>query len=266
MYLTCSRLPYFCPPNRRTLGCGLYGDRNNPLVVARLEPTPVVIGKAVAFGTLAAVGIAVHTAINLRYLRAPAATGVKVPERVSVLIPARNEEAHIAKTVASILAQQGLDDLEVVVLDDGSTDDTIAIVQAIDDPRLKLIIGGDAPLPAGWLGKPWACARLGEFATGSVLVFVDADVFFEPEAIQGTVELLRGQGFSLVSPIQGSSPKPGLSALCNLWSYGLGVQPCPCAGPRIRPGHPCQPRMVNSSQLTPRPTGRSVAMKQSPVR
>ena len=186
----------------------------------------MVIGKAVAFGTLAAVGIAVHTAINLRYLRAPAATGVKVPERVSVLIPARNEEAHIAKTVASILAQQGLDDLEVVVLDDGSTDDTIAIVQAIDDPRLKLIIGGDAPLPAGWLGKPWACARPGEFATGSVLVFVDADVFFEPEAIQGTVELLRGQGFSLVSPYPRQLAETWLERLVQplvVWSWSATV-------------------------------------------
>ena len=169
-------------------------------MVAHLEPTAVVIRKLVAVGALTAVGIAIHTAINLRYLRSPANNGPRVNEQVSVLIPARNEAEHIATTVRSILAQKGIANLEVIVLDDGSTDDTAAIVAAIDDPRLQLITGGDAPLPAGWLGKPWACARLADLASGSVLVFVDADVTLEPEAVRGTVELLREQGFALVSP------------------------------------------------------------------
>ncbi|MSO26887.1 MAG: glycosyltransferase [Candidatus Nanopelagicales bacterium] len=177
--------------------------------------------RAVSVGALAAVGIAVHTAINLRYLRVPIATTAKVTERVSVLIPARNEAEHIAVTVKSILAQQGLDDLEVIVLDDGSTDGTAAIVQDITDPRLKLIVGTDEP-PTGWLGKPWACARLADFATGSVLVFVDADVYFEPEAIRGTVELLRAQGFALVSPYPKQCAETWLERLVQpliVWSW-----------------------------------------------
>ncbi|MCX6425109.1 MAG: glycosyltransferase, partial [Actinobacteria bacterium] len=102
-----------------------------------MEPTAVVIRKLVAVGALTAVGIAVHTAINLRYLRSPANNGPRVNEQVSVLIPARNEAEHIATTVRSILAHKGIANLEVIVLDDGSTDDTAAIVAAIDDPRLQ---------------------------------------------------------------------------------------------------------------------------------
>ncbi|CAB4760298.1 unannotated protein [freshwater metagenome] len=160
----------------------------------------MVIRKLAAAGALTAVGVAIHTAINMRFLRSPTFNGSRVKEPVSVLIPARNEAEHIANTVRSILAQEGLAHLEVIVLDDGSTDGTAAIMAAIDDPHLKLIAGGDGALPAGWLGKPWACARLAESASGSVLVFIDADVILEPEAISGTVQLLREQGFAMVSP------------------------------------------------------------------
>ena len=186
----------------------------------------MVIRQAVVIGTISAVGIAVHTAINLRRLRAPAAAGPKVTERVSVLLPARNEAEHISVTVRSILAQQGLDELELIVLDDGSTDDTAAIVRAINDPRLKLVVGADDSLPAGWLGKPWACARLADLATGSVLVFVDADVFFEPHAIRGTVELLRNHAFALVSPYPRQVAETWLERLVQpliVWSWSATV-------------------------------------------
>jgi len=94
--------------------------------------------------------------------------------RTSVCIPARNEAASIAACVKAALA---LDPFEVVVVDDGSTDATPDLLQAIaaTDPRLR-VVRVDEPLPRGWVGKPRACAKLVEHAGGDSLLFLDADV------------------------------------------------------------------------------------------
>ncbi len=123
-------------------------------------------------------------------------------ERVSILLPLRNEAHRLRACVESVLAQQGLDDLEIVILDDGSTDGTSALVREVtrDDPRVRIIDGPDEHPPDGWLGKPWACHRLGQAATGHVLVFVDADVVLDPSAVATAVRLLRESGVALISP------------------------------------------------------------------
>ena len=163
----------------------------------------VSLGRAVvATGSLLACAIAAHTAVNLRHLRRPDPHAPRVDEPVTVLIPARDEEAHIATTLRSVLAQSGVASLDVLVLDDGSTDATSTIVAGIaaDDPRVTLVRGEDAPPPPGWLGKPWACTRLAEQASGTVLVFVDADVVLEPHAVRAVTATLRAQGLALVAP------------------------------------------------------------------
>lgn len=154
-----------------------------------------------AAGALAAAGLTAHTAVNVTRLRRPDRTEQPLREPVSVLVPARDEESRVSGTVVSVLAQRGVDDLELVVLDDASSDRTSAVVTAAaaGDPRLVLLQGTEEP-PAGWLGKPWACARLADHARGSVLVFVDADVSLAPDAISSAVRTLRGNDFDLVSP------------------------------------------------------------------
>jgi hypothetical protein len=156
----------------------------------------------VAAGTVGAVVATAHTAVNLRLLRTPSDAPPVVAERVSVLVPARNEAARIAPCIAAILASVGVRELSVVVLDDGSSDGTADVVMATaaGDPRLRLIDGGDARPPDGWLGKTWACHRLAAAASGTVLVFLDADVVVAPHAIAATVALMRGGGLDLVSP------------------------------------------------------------------
>ena len=120
---------------------------------------------------------------------------------MSLLVPARNEAHRIAPTIRSLLAQRGLADVEVLVLDDGSTDGTADVVVEVagDDTRL-CVLTGTAP-PAGVLGKPHACAQLAGEARGSILVFVDADVVLAPDAVAAAVSVLRGPDpLDLLSP------------------------------------------------------------------
>lgn len=118
---------------------------------------------------------------NLALYRTPRANA-PAGTAVSVLIPARNEEAGIAAAVRGALASNNVE-LEVVVLDDQSTDSTRRIVQelAVQDPRVRLL---DAPpLPAGWSGKQHACHLLARHARHDVLLFQDADVRLAPGAV-----------------------------------------------------------------------------------
>jgi hypothetical protein len=158
-------------------------------------------GLPVAGAALAVAG-AGHAAFNARALLVPPADPPPTAGRVSVLLPVRDEAARVEPCLRALLEQERAPGLEVVVLDDGSTDGTADVVRRVagGDSRLRLVPG--APLPAGWLGKPHACAQAAAAADprASVLVFVDADVVLEPTAVAATVALLRGRGLDLVSP------------------------------------------------------------------
>ena len=102
--------------------------------------------------------------------------------RVSVLVPARDEEGTIGACVQALLDSTHPVH-EVIVIDDGSTDRTPEILRALatTDPRLRVIPG--TGLPPGWVGKPHACHQLAQVAAGELLLFVDADVTFSPHGI-----------------------------------------------------------------------------------
>ncbi|MEQ1564306.1 MAG: glycosyltransferase [Myxococcota bacterium] len=125
----------------------------------------------------AAAGPLVVTVLNGLTWRRPAPAAGAGP--VSVLIPARNEAANIDRCVRAALAQPEV--VEVVVVDDGSTDGTAERVSAIDDPRVVLIQGEG--LPPGWVGKPHACHQLARRARSPRLLFVDADTTLSPGAV-----------------------------------------------------------------------------------
>ena len=142
---------------------------------------------------------AVIGAINLRLVRDPQG---RVPEGtlVSILIPARNEAANIADCLNHALGQTGVA-VEVVVMDDGSTDGTAEIVRglAARDARLRLIA---APaLPEGWSGKMHACARLAEAAKGTHFLFIDADVRLDPHAAAALAGHAAAHRLALVSGV-----------------------------------------------------------------
>ncbi|MBI4731958.1 MAG: glycosyltransferase [Chloroflexi bacterium] len=118
--------------------------------------------------------------------------------RVSVLVPARNEERNIEACVASLLAQD-YPDFEVIVLDDHSTDGTRRILNRLLEsaPRLKVQTG--APLPEGWLGKHWACHQLHQSATGDLLLFTDADTRHSIDMLRASVSALFAEHADLVT-------------------------------------------------------------------
>ncbi len=117
---------------------------------------------------------------------------------VSVLIPARNEAARIGRALQT-LKEQTYHPLEILVLDDGSTDGTGAVVDrfAAADPRIRGIVG--EPPPPGWTGKNWACHCLSLEARGEFLIFTDADNFFNADAVAKTVGLLQKYRAALIS-------------------------------------------------------------------
>jgi len=144
---------------------------------------------------------AAHAAVNAALLRRPdPAARLGPDERISVLLPVRDEAPRVAACLRAVLAQEGA--AEVLVLDDGSTDGTGEIARAVvaGDPRATVLDG--KPPPAGWLGKPHACRQLADAAdpASTVLVFVDADVVLASVAVVSTVDLLRRHGLDLVSP------------------------------------------------------------------
>ncbi len=104
---------------------------------------------------------------------------------VSVLIPARNEADRIGACLRSVLSSRDVV-IEVIVLDDGSTDGTAEIVRCIDDERLHLVTG--QPLPEGWFGKPHACAQLATLARADRLLFLDADVRIKADTIARLID------------------------------------------------------------------------------
>lgn len=117
---------------------------------------------------------------------------------VSVIIPARDERRNIDACVRSALAATWRA-IEVIVVDDRSTDGTGDTARAIaaGDARVRVI--DNAPLPSGWFGKPWACATGADAARGSVLCFVDADTRLGPVLIARAVHEIEERRLDMLS-------------------------------------------------------------------
>ncbi|HWL39528.1 MAG TPA: glycosyltransferase family 2 protein [Gemmatimonadaceae bacterium] len=117
---------------------------------------------------------------------------------LSVIVPARNEAHNIARCVASILVTS-YPRLELIVVDDHSTDDTarIATSAARGDARFRVVPNPD--LPEGWFGKQWACATGARAASGGILLFTDADTFHSPDLLTRSVNAIRRTGADMFS-------------------------------------------------------------------
>jgi cellulose synthase/poly-beta-1,6-N-acetylglucosamine synthase-like glycosyltransferase len=113
--------------------------------------------------------------------------------RVSIVIPARNEEKKLQEALQSVL-KQDYPDAEFIAVNDRPTDGTGAILGAMSrqDPRLR--VGEVAELPQGWLGKNHALLQGAQRAIGELLLFTDADIVMEPTALRRAVACLNKHG------------------------------------------------------------------------
>jgi chlorobactene glucosyltransferase len=138
--------------------------------------------------------------LNLRRLKVPdsRAPAPRPAPLISVLVPARDEEANIRACLETLL-RQDYPNFEILVLDDNSADRTAEIVKemAAGDSRLRLVRG--AVLPPGWAGKPFACHQLARLARGEWLLFVDADTTHASHMLRSVLALAVETRASLLS-------------------------------------------------------------------
>jgi len=124
--------------------------------------------------------------------------GRQYSDMVSILIPVRNEADNILTLLKSI-HQQDYQNYEVIILDDGSTDDTFAVCSGFNKthPKFNVIKGGE--LPAGWIGKNYACHQLAQQAGGNHLLFLDADEQIKSGLINSAIHRMHLNKLGLLS-------------------------------------------------------------------
>jgi 4,4'-diaponeurosporenoate glycosyltransferase len=162
-----------------------------------------------------AVCVAGFLAWTLRLRRAfrvtaPPLTGSADQTRVSIIVPARNEAHNLPALLASL---RGLTPPahQIIIVDDHSTDGTGDLARAAG-----AIVVTPPPLPAGWLGKPWACHAGAQAATGDLLLFSDADTVHAPWSLTRAIARLQATGADLLSVIP-------THAVVALWEKLQGV-------------------------------------------
>ena len=136
------------------------------------------------------------TVVNVINMRVVGLKGVTtIGESVDVLIPMRDEEDNVEGSLKSTLNSELLETSSVYVLDDGSTDQTGKLISEF---KVNKLTGTE--LPAGWLGKVWACHNLSKAGSGKYLVFLDADVRLHPYAIASAITRMNRFGWDFISP------------------------------------------------------------------
>jgi cellulose synthase/poly-beta-1,6-N-acetylglucosamine synthase-like glycosyltransferase/peptidoglycan/xylan/chitin deacetylase (PgdA/CDA1 family) len=168
----------------------------------------------VVFAALAVLRTLLLVLLARRHDRAPlipAASRVRHWPAVSVVIPAYNEELGIAATVQSLFTS-GYPDLDIVVVDDGSTDRTADVVAGLGLPGVRLIRQANA-------GKPAALNAGIRLARHDTVVLVDADTVFEPGAVQALVAPLATARRSMVGAVSGNTKVGNRRGLLGRWQH-----------------------------------------------
>ena len=124
----------------------------------------------------------------------------KTNPKVSIILPARNEEEFIGKCLDS-LVKQNYENYEIIVIDDSSEDKTGEIISEYAKKYPKIIPVSARPKPDGWMGKNWACMEGYSKATGELLLFTDADTTHTENVITLAVSHLNSFGLDALSAI-----------------------------------------------------------------
>ena len=157
-------------------------------------------------------------------------------QAVSVVIPARNEERNLEQALQSVLALD-YPDLEIIVVNDRSTDDTGAILEKMAEWDARLAVVTIDDLPAGWIGKPHALHVGAQRARGEFILFTDADIVFHPSALRKAVAHAQPNGFDHVTLIpQGTMPGSFLTAVSATFGMFMFIifKPWQARNPRSR--------------------------------
>ena len=149
---------------------------------------------------------AFNSILNRKALCSLSDSASKRQPLVSVLIPCRNEEEYIASCLDSFLAQN-YSNLEILILDDHSDDDSAIVLADYENKHEKLTILKGKELPEGWTGKNWACHQLYERSQGEILLYCDADTKVDDSLIKNAVSDLeiKRLGFLTIFPQRNSS-------------------------------------------------------------
>ena len=148
-----------------------------------------------AFLVVATILVLIRTVLVLilaRTHKSPSAPEDFQPPPVTILVPAYNEAKVIAKTIHSLLASEYAGKMEILVIDDGSTDDTAEAILSIKDSRVRLISQANA-------GKAHALQKGVDESTSEFLVFVDADTQFENDALHHLISACQDPKVGAVS-------------------------------------------------------------------
>ena len=113
--------------------------------------------------------------------------------QLSIIIPARNEEQNLPTLLRS-LAAQSVRPREIIVVDDASTDRSAEVAR-----ERGACVTNSQPLPEGWRGKTWACHQGAQVATGDLLLFLDADTWFEPDGLRRVLSEFQAAGGGVLS-------------------------------------------------------------------
>jgi len=188
------------------------------------------------FGSLTVLFLAMSIAalVHLRWARrlpslrdlAIAPDGKRV--RCSVVLAARDEEERIERTIRLILAQSHVE-VEVIVVDDRSTDRTSEILERLAAEDARLRTRRVETLPDGWLGKCYACQTGAKMATGEWILFTDADCWLKPDIIERALRVAAREKVEHVALTPGAVPEtiPGrawhLAFLISFANWFSGV-------------------------------------------
>jgi chlorobactene glucosyltransferase len=118
---------------------------------------------------------------------------IKSKPKVSIIVPARNEEETILICLQSLLSQD-YDNYEVIAIDDSSTDKTPSIISELSEKNHRLIAVKAPSRPADWIGKNWACFQGYQKSSGEILLFTDADTVHKTDSLSSAVNtMIHGQ-------------------------------------------------------------------------
>lgn len=120
-------------------------------------------------------------------------------EKISAMVPVRNEEEDIGNCLDSLLTQN-YPNLEIIVMDDSSEDKSWEILKEYESQyKDRIHVKRSLPLPEGWTGKNWVCHQLSEAATGSWMLFTDADTIRKPDCISNAYRECLARGSTYIS-------------------------------------------------------------------